>query len=65
MSTVGQQRSGLQELANRLTPTNLKRAIAGIRSSEAEHFIEMLRDAAATLSTVPEPRQAREEPPQW
>lgn len=65
MSTINQQRAALDALALRLTPANLKRAIAGIRPSEAEHFIEMLRDASATLSRVPEPPKSNEEFHQW
>jgi hypothetical protein len=65
MSTVGQQRSALEQLANRLTPSNLKRAIAGIRPSEAEHFLQMLRDAARTLSRVPEQPKTNEEFHKW
>jgi hypothetical protein len=65
MSTVGQQRAAMQELANRLTPSNLKRAIAGIRPSEAEHFLQMLRDAVHTLSRVPEPPKKDEDYHRW
>jgi hypothetical protein len=65
MSTVGQQRSAIQQLAMRLTPSNLKRAIAGIRPSEAEHFLAMLRDAADTLSRVPEQRKKNEDFHKW
>lgn len=63
-STVGQQRAGVQSLANQLTPSNLKRAIAGIRPSEADHLIQMLHDAVQTLSNIPDPRQPKREP-QW
>ena len=65
MSTVGQQLAAMQELANRLTSSNLKRAIAGIRPSEAEHFLQMLRDAVHTLSHVPEPPKNDEDFHQW
>jgi hypothetical protein len=65
MSTVGQQRAAIQELVNRLTPSNLKRAIAGIRPSEAEHFLQMLRDAVHTLSRVPEQPKSNEEFHRW
>ncbi|WP_441256444.1 hypothetical protein AB7Z32_23890 [Bradyrhizobium sp. 482_C4_N1_1] len=65
MSTVGQQRSALVALANQLSPANLKRAIAGIRASEAEHYIAMLREAAETLSRVPEPQKSNEEFHKW
>jgi len=65
MSTVGQQRAAIQELANRLTPANLKRAIAGIRPSECEHFLQMLRDTVQTLSRVPEPPKKDEDFHKW
>jgi hypothetical protein len=65
MSTVGQQRSALEQLAIRLTPSNLKRAIAGIRPSEAEHFLQMLHDAAHTLSRVPEKTTTNEDFHKW
>ncbi|UFW91007.1 hypothetical protein BjapCC829_21695 [Bradyrhizobium barranii] len=65
MSTINQQRAALDALALRLTPANLKRAIAGIRPSEAEHFLQMLRDASATLSRVPEQPKTNEEFYKW
>ena len=61
MSTINQQRAAIDQLAVRLTPANLKRAIAGIRPSEAEHFLQMLRDTAMTLSRLPEQHKPKKE----
>jgi hypothetical protein len=65
MSTVGQQRAAIQSLANRLTYSNLKRALAGLRQSEGEHIIQMLHDAVQTLNSVPEKRVPKQETPSW
>jgi hypothetical protein len=65
MSTVGQQRSAIQALANSLDFSKLKRAGVTTRESEATHIIQMLHDAVVTLNSVPEPRQPKKEDQQW
>jgi hypothetical protein len=56
MSTVSQQRSAVQNLANGLNWTKLKRAGIINRQSEGEYLIQMLHDAVQTLNSVPEKR---------
>jgi predicted chitinase len=55
MSTIGQQRSAVQTLANALDFHKLKRAGVTTRQSEAEHLVQMLHDAAQTLNGIKEP----------
>jgi hypothetical protein len=64
MSTVGQQRSALQALANALDFSKLKRAGVTTRQSEADHMIQMLHDAVQTLNGVPE-KPTRKQEPTW
>lgn len=65
MSTVGQQRSAIQALANSLDFSKLKRAGVTTRQSEAEHMIQMLHDAVQTLNSVPEKRVPKQETSTW
>ena len=61
MSTVSQQRSAVQNLANSLNWTKLKRAGIVNRQSEGEYLIQMLHDAVQTLNSVPEKRVPKQE----
>jgi hypothetical protein len=54
MSSVSEQCSTLKNLALQLNNANLKRAIPGIRPSEAAHIIQILHDSAATLASIKE-----------
>lgn len=50
-ASLGNQISGLRVLAQRLNPKNLAKA-TGMRESEAQHLIDMVKDASATLEHI-------------
>jgi hypothetical protein len=49
---ISMQVDGLRVLAKRLSAVHLVRSGAVARKPEAEHLIDMLRDAAETLETA-------------